>query len=100
MPDLSHNEAFRQALERNVGAIGGSAVFLNLYSPDMSEFLSDPWPAIQLAIAILMDKPIILGVLTGREPPERLRRLADHVVIGTAEEIAAGVRQFMGPPRA
>lgn len=74
------NDEMRRDLEQNIERITGSEVFLSLYSDRMADFLSDPFPAIQLAIAILLDKPIVVAVLPGRTPPAKLIAIADEVV--------------------
>lgn len=89
------DKRFDEALAENIEKISGSAVFLNLYHPSMADFEKDPWPAIQLAIAILLDKRIIIACPRGRQPPERLRRVADHLIYGGPEEIAAGVENIL-----
>lgn len=38
--------------------------------------------AVELGLAILMDKPIVSLVMPGREIPERLRRASDMVIEG------------------
>ena len=84
-------DAFREALGENWDGIESSAHFLQLYHPGMrDDFLDDPWPAIQLGIALLMGKPIIVIVPPGRELPEKLRRIADHVIEGGGPEEWAG----------
>ena len=89
------DKSFAEALAENVEKITGSAVFVQIYHPAMADFEKDPWPAIQLAIAILQDKPIIIACPHGRQPPERLLRVADLVVHGGAEEITEAVSQMM-----
>lgn len=89
------DKTFEEALAKNIEGIAGSAVFINFYHPSMADFEKDPWPAIQLAIAILLDKPILLACPRGRQPPERLRRIADLVVEGGPEEIAAATKRFV-----
>lgn len=91
MPD----DAFDKALEQNIARVSESVVFCDLYSDKMSEFRNDPWPAIQLAIAILLDKPIILAVSPGRTPPAKLVKIADVVIEGGAQDIAAGISKFI-----
>lgn len=94
-PDSSYPQALRDAIQRNVDQISDSAAFVQLYNPAMSDFVREPLPAIQLAIAILLDKPIIIGCLPGREPPEKLRAIADHVFYGDPEFIARKVTEVL-----
>lgn len=74
------DRSFTEALEQNIARITGSDVFCSLYSDGMADFRKDPWPTIQLAIAILLDKPIIVACLAGRTPPPKLMKIADAVV--------------------
>jgi hypothetical protein len=90
---MNNDEAFKSYLKRQVAGIDGSEVFCQLYSPRMADFLDDPAPAIQLAIAILLDKPIIIAGLPGRKIPAKLLALADAVVYGDEAEIARGIRE-------
>ena len=89
------DKRFDEALAENIEKITDSAVFVSLWHPSMADFKKEPWPAIQLAIAILQDKPIILAVPEGREPPEHLRRVADVIVYGGPEEVAAAIQRFI-----
>lgn len=89
------DKRFDEALARNIEDITGSSVFVQLFHPSMEAFQKDPWPAIQLAIAILLDKPILIACPPGREPPERLKRLADVVVYGGPKEIAAAAQRLL-----
>ena len=68
---MNDDEAIRFLLEENLEGINASVAFVSLYSDAMADFRRDPWPTIQLAIAILLDKPIILAVLPGRKPPPK-----------------------------
>jgi hypothetical protein len=88
------DKRFDEALAENMEKITGSVVFVQMYHPSMADFEKDPWPAIQLAIAILQDKPIIIACPPGRQLPERLRRLADAVVRGGPEEVTAAVQRL------
>lgn len=89
------DKSFKQALAENIEGIAGSAVFLSLFHESMADFGKDPWPAIQLAIAILLDKPILLACPEGRQPPEKLKRVADQIVYGGPEEIAEATQKFV-----
>jgi hypothetical protein len=90
------NDAVREAIERNIEGIDGSVAFVSLYSDGMADFRKDPIPSIQLAIAILLDKPIILALLSGRTPPSKLLKIADAVVYGgDPQALAAGIRDAM-----
>lgn len=89
------DKSFNEALEDNIKNIAGSGVFVNLWEDDMENFREDPWPAIQLAIAIMLNKPIVLCVIPGRTPPEKMIKIADKVIEGGVEEIGLGIKKFM-----
>lgn len=88
------DKSFNEALEAQIEAISGSAVFCSLYSEGMADFRRDPGPAIQLAIAILLDKPIVVACLAGRMPPRKLVEIADEVIYAdTIEELLPKVAE-------
>ncbi len=90
-----YDQALQAAVRRNMELIGESDVFVSLYSDQMADFLDDPLPAIQLAIAILLDKPIVVACLPGRKPTAKLRAVADVVITGPPSELAAAVQEFL-----
>lgn len=99
MDEDRYSQALRDAIQRNVDLINGCGTFVSLYSERMGDFVEGPMPAIQLAIAILLDKPIIVACMPGREPPAKLRAIADAVIYGPADELAeqiAGILQARG----
>jgi len=89
---LSEHDEFTRYIQGQVDAVGRTDIFCQLYSPNMADFVSDPAPAIQLAIAILQDKPIIIACPTGRVVPPKLLAIADAVVYGDEAELAKGIR--------
>lgn len=90
------DKTFPEALRECIATVAGSEAFVSLYSDEMANFEKDPWPAIELAIAILMDKPICLALLPGREPPVKLRKIADHIVRGDSPEaLAEGLKSWL-----
>lgn len=73
------------------GALVESVVFMHLFSPKMIEKGSaEPLPFLQLGIAIMLDKPIVLLIdETDRERvPERLRKVADRIVFYDGENLS------------
>lgn len=87
---------------QNVKGIDASDYFLEFWHESMKDFVDDPTPALQLGIAIMLDKPIILAVLGDRKPPERLLKLADKVVYGDnpetiAEAITEALKEYATP---
>lgn len=89
------DKTFDKALIERISQVAGSDVFASLYHPSMADFRKDPWPAIELTIAILLDKPIVIGVMPGRKAPAKLEAIADLVIEGGPEEIAAGIAEFL-----
>jgi len=71
------------AYQRNYRLIEGSQAFLSLFNKKMAE---DPIPAMQLGIAILLEKPIYLLVKKGDEIPSKMRKLADRIEYYESEE--------------
>jgi hypothetical protein len=75
--DLGASPEMRKALLE-------SGTFLHLWTPAMVlAGKAEPLPFLQLGMAILLDKPIIIMAERGEEPtiPEHLRRAADRVVL-------------------
>lgn len=62
--------------QKNYRLIEGSQVFLSLYNKKMGD---DPLPAMQLGIAILLEKPIYLLVKKGDVVPDKMRKIADRI---------------------
>lgn len=63
--------------------------------------LDDVKFAVELGLSIMLDKPIILAVVPGRELPDRLVRVADEIVEfddgpDMAERIQAAVVRVIG----
>jgi hypothetical protein len=92
---MNQNDAFREAIQKNIDGIGESDSFCCFYHPNMELFKEDPWPAIQLAIAILMNKPIIVACIPGRVPPKKLLDIADAVVYAELADMARGIHDAM-----
>lgn len=91
----SYPESLRKAIVENVEGIGGSASFVSLYSDAMKDFVDEPWPAIQLTIALLMEKPIVLLVRPDQHPPAKLVAIADAVLKGsTLEDLSAQLLEW------
>ena len=71
------------AYQRNYRLINGSQAFLSLFNKKMAD---DPIPAMQLGIAILLEKPIYLLVKNGEEIPDKMRKIADRIEYYESEE--------------
>lgn len=63
----------KHAAKESGDRIKSSNVFLSLVTPN---YEADPLAALQLGIAVLLDKPIILVVEKGTQISDNLRRLA------------------------
>ena len=66
------------AREDIIPKMRGSAFCLSLLTPDGV----DPYLALQVGVALLLEKPLIIIAVAGAWVPERVRRLADYVVTG------------------
>jgi hypothetical protein len=67
----------KKAVDRSLGPIGKSAVFLAL-SPDKMK--DDPLPILQMGLAVLLDKPIIILAREGEPIPSNVQKIALEVV--------------------
>lgn len=74
------DKQFDDALKENWEGVSQSAIMIQLYAPDMADFVKDPWPAIQLAIAILQNKPILICAKEGQLIPGKLLAMADTII--------------------
>ena len=90
-----NDRSFDQAVKENLEKVGGSDVFVQIFHPAIAEIEKDPWPLFQLALAIYLDKPIVLAVPAGREPPPKLLAIADEVLRGSTEDIGNGLKAYM-----
>lgn len=78
-----------EAVERNAQMIQKSGMFLQIYAEDQTK---DPIALIQLALAILMDKPLLILAPEGTRINDKLRRVADDItffVPGDPEQLKA-----------
>lgn len=66
----------RRSVQRNAEKIGSSDLFVSVLTP---AYLDDPYCAMQLGLAILMNKPIRLLVKEGTDIPPGLLKVADKV---------------------
>ena len=65
-----------EAAHRNAGMIQQSTVFMHLY---MANYEKDPIALMQMALAILMDKPFLILAAEGTPISDKLRRIADDI---------------------
>jgi hypothetical protein len=79
-------DSFKIALEENIQGITKSAFLMQIYHPSMDNFREEPWPVIQLAIALLQDKPIVLWRVEDRVIPSKLAAIADLVIEGDLKD--------------
>lgn len=86
--------AFQKALQENVDMIANSKVMVQIYHDSMQDFLKEPWPVIQLACAIMLDKPIVLLCPEGRKVPSKLKKVADKVITGNWDEIQSRLQDY------
>lgn len=76
MTDDEINRMLRRAVERSAPMIQNSRVFLALYTPSFHE---NPRAALELGLAVMMDKPIIVLTPVGNLVSDSLTRLAAAV---------------------
>lgn len=67
------NEWLRAAVDRNVEPMRQSAMFVSIATKN---FIKDPLCALQLGMAILMDKPIVIIADKNEKMPEALVKIA------------------------
>lgn len=67
------------AADRNCAMIDDSKVFLSLFSRDMTK---DAIPCLQLGLAMMLDKPIIVVARPEDEIPENLQNVATAIFQG------------------
>lgn len=68
-------EWVQQAEEELVPKMKQSGLMMSLYTGGY-----DIKFAVEMGMAILMDKPIILAVMSGVEAPEKLMKVADYII--------------------
>lgn len=68
-----HEEYLRRAVSRTFDKVQQSNVFLALFT---AAYQRDPQALMQLGMAVVLDKPILLLVESGTVIPENVRRLA------------------------
>jgi hypothetical protein len=71
------NSWLKDAVERNYEELRGSSIYLGLCPDSMKK---DPLPALQLGLAMLMDKPIVILAKDGEAIPENIRKVAREIV--------------------
>ena len=83
MKDWSSDPKFkkfaRQVAKGTVPAMADSAYVINI-APAKGDY--DVRVAVEIGLAILMDKPLIVFAPKGRTIADRLLRVADHVIEG------------------
>lgn len=66
--------------EKTAKQIDGSAIFIQLYnSQNGKDLLEEPLYLLQLAYAIMMDKPIAVLIVYGDKIPDKLKKIADVI---------------------
>ena len=73
----------KQVLRDLYPKIANTSYFITISPPTGSE--ADVKQAVEIGLAILMDKPIIVVVPQGRTIPGKLGRVADYVVEGNMD---------------
>lgn len=101
MPDWSKHPGFkkfaRQIVKETMPAMSKSAYVITI-APKGSE--ADVKLAVEIGLAILMDKPLIVFAPRGRAVGDRLARIADHVILDADMDSEAGREAAMQQLRA
>jgi hypothetical protein len=79
------------AADRNCAMIDDSKVFLSLFSRDMTK---DAIPCLQLGLAMMLDKPIIVVAAPEDEIPENLQNVAVAIFQGDLND--ERFKEFLG----
>lgn len=69
-------QQLREIIAESEPRIKSSSIFMGLFS---GSYRKDPVPLLQLALAIVMDKPVGLIVLEEETVPEHLKKIAFHI---------------------
>jgi hypothetical protein len=98
--DSTKQESLEAAAKRNRDMLKDSRLFLCLFTEN---YETDPICALQLGIAVLLDKPICLLVPRGTSIPKHVERLAEGIEYyegGNIDDVKAAtsrlVKSFMG----
>ena len=76
MTERDWEEKLKDAARETVAKLDSSSAFISLFSASMAE---EPLPALQLGVAMLLDKPIYVLVPEGVELPENLKKVAVRI---------------------
>lgn len=79
------------AADRNCAMIDDSKVFVSLFSKDMTK---DAIPCLQLGLAIMLDKPIVVVAAADDEIPENLANCATAIFQGDMND--ESFKEFLG----
>lgn len=86
MSRRSRDDYLRQAVSRFFDKVAGSAVFLALLT---DAYQRDPQALMQLGMAVVLDKPLLILVAEGTPIPENVRRLARAIETYTTMDDAS-----------
>jgi len=75
----------------SIEGVKESAIFTTMLSPAMLDMKNaEAKPLVELAAAILLDKPIVIMEMDGVETPESLKKVATKIIKFETPEQAAG----------
>lgn len=86
------SEPLKSAYDRNLAALNDVTVFLAIVTPD---FDKDPYCALQVGIALIQNKPLVVVVDKSAKIPEPLVRAA-HSVTRVDIKDAADIQRAVG----
>jgi hypothetical protein len=69
----ARDQYFRRAVSRTFDKVKDSAVFLTIFT---NAYARDPAALMQLGMAVVLDKPLLLLVEEGTPIPENIKRMA------------------------
>lgn len=66
---------------RDIEGIVGSSAVMQIFNVSMvTDWSADVLPVLHIGVAVMLDKPLVVLVAPGETLPEKLRRVADHVI--------------------
>lgn len=89
----AHEDYLIESVKKNAEKIGNTDIFMSIVTKD---YLDDPYCAMQLGLAILMDKPIRLLVKQGCPIPSSLKMIAERIVFyGPLDDVKSAALELL-----
>lgn len=91
---MKYDDFLKKAVKENAEKIADSQIFCCIIS---DAYLNNPYCAMQLGLAILLDKPIRLLVKRGVKLPQALEKIADKIeYIANPDDTYAAAKRLLG----